>query len=271
MPTDAPTKGLSTVDLALAGKVALITGGSRGIGRAVAARLAEEGCLIGACARTEATLMDAISSLRSRGATAEGIIADVTEPGGVERFVAEAAETLGGVDLLVANVGETVGGGLEESTPEDWARTFELNVGHASRAIRAAVPHMRQRGAGAVAIISSISGIKPSPRAQYGAAKAAEIYLAGALARELAPDRIRVNTVSPGSIIFPGGGWEAFRDREPERFAEFEHRDFPAGRLGSVEEVADVVAFVLSERANWINGVNIAVDGAQGRPSAAGY
>ncbi|HEV7663276.1 MAG TPA: SDR family oxidoreductase, partial [Chloroflexota bacterium] len=107
-----------------------------------------------------------------------------------------------------------------------------------------------------------------NPKAQYGAAKAGEIFLAGALAWELAPLRIRVNTVSPGSIMFPRGGWERFREQQAERFAEFERREFPWGRLGTPEEVADVVTFLLSERGNWINGANIAVDGAQGRPSA---
>ena len=97
---------------------------------------------------------------------------------------------------------------------------------------------------------------------------AAEIFLAGALAWELAPHRIRVNTVSPGSMISSGGGWDRFRAAQPERFTELERREFPRGRLGSPDEVADVVAFVLSERAAWINGTNIAVDGAQGRPSA---
>jgi 3-oxoacyl-[acyl-carrier protein] reductase len=118
-----------------------------------------------------------------------------------------------------------------------------------------------------VVTIASISGSKPGPRPQYGAAKAGEIFLAGALALELGPKRIRVNTVSPGSILFPGGGWEARRSRESEAFAEFERREFPWGRLGTAEEVADVVAFVLSERATWVNGANIAVDGGQGRPS----
>ena len=115
--------------------------------------------------------------------------------------------------------------------------------------------------------ISSISGSKPAPRAQYGAAKAGEIFLSGALALELGPKRVRVNTVSPGSIMFPGGGWAARRQREPEAFGAFESREFPWGRLGTPEEIADVVTFILSERASWVNGANIAVDGAQGRPT----
>jgi 3-oxoacyl-[acyl-carrier protein] reductase len=256
------------LDLGLRGKVGLVTGGSRGIGRAIALRLASEGVKLGICGRTAETLEATLSEVRATGSDAVGVIADVSCPGEVERFVNEAVAALGGADLLVANVGGSAGRGLLESTPEDWARTFDLNLFHAVRAIRAAVPHMQQRGGGSAVSISSISGWKPGPNAQYGATKAGEIFLAGALAWELAPSRIRVNTVSPGSIMFGGGGWERFREREPERFAEFERREFPWGRLGTPEEVADVVAFVLSERASWINGTNIAVDGAQGRPSA---
>jgi len=256
------------VDLGLNGKAALVTGGSRGIGLATARRLVAEGCRIAICGRTRETLDLALAELRAQGGTAHGVVADVTAPGEVERFVDESAAALGGADLLVANVGGSAGGTLLESTAEDWARTFELNLFHAVRAIRAVVPHMARRGGGSAVTIASISGWKPGPRAQYGAAKAGEIFLAGALAWELAPQRIRVNTISPGSTLFPGGGWERFRDADPERFAEFERREFPWGRLGRPEEVADVVAFVLSARASWINGAHIPVDGAQGRPTA---
>jgi 3-oxoacyl-[acyl-carrier protein] reductase len=256
------------MDLGLNGKVGLVTGGSRGIGRSIALRLAAEGVKVSICGRTADTLAATRAELAALGVASHGVVADMTAPGEVERFVDESAAALGGVDLLVANVGGTAGQGLLESTAEDWVRTFDLNLFHAVRAIRAAVPHMQRAGGGSIVSISSISGWKPGPRAQYGAAKAGEIFLAGALALELGPQRIRVNTVSPGSIMFPGGGWERFRTERAERFAEFEQREFPWGRLGTPEEVADVVAFLLSERAAWINGTNIAVDGAQGRPSA---
>src|SRR5205814_3827153 len=114
-----------------------------------------------------------------------------------------------------------------ESTAEDWSRTFDMNLFHAVRMIRAALPQLQARGGGSVVTISPISGWKPGPTAQYGAAKAGEIFLAGALAWELAAARIRVNTISPGSILFPGGGWERFRARDADRFAEFERREFP--------------------------------------------
>jgi 3-oxoacyl-[acyl-carrier protein] reductase len=256
------------VDLGLTGKVGLVTGGSRGIGRSIALRLAAEGVQVAICGRAAETLDATLAEIRAHGVTAHGVVADVTQPGEVERFVDESAAALGGADVLVANVGGTSGQDLVASTPEDWLRTFDLNLFHAVRAIRAAVPHMQARGGGSVVSIASISGWKPGPRAQYGAAKAGEIFLAGALAWELAPLRIRVNTVSPGSIMFPGGGWERFRTEQAERFAEFERREFPWGRLGTPQEVADVVVFLLSDRAAWINGANINVDGAQGRPSA---
>jgi 3-oxoacyl-[acyl-carrier protein] reductase len=232
-----------------------------------------EGAHVAICGRTAETLAQTTAALRASPAPGttqrvHGVVADVTAPGEVERFVEDSAAALGAVDLLVANVGGSAGGLLQESTPEDWMRTFDLNLFHAVRAIRAAVPHMDRRGGGSVVTIASISGWKPAPRAQYGAAKAGEIFLAGALAWELGPQRIRVNTVSPGSILFPGGGWERFRAENPDRFAEFEQREFPWGRLGMAEEVADVVVFLLSQRAQWINGAHVPVDGAQGRPSA---
>jgi 3-oxoacyl-[acyl-carrier protein] reductase len=260
------------MELGIAGKVALVTGGTRGIGHAIVLRLAGEGCRVGLCARTAADVEHTVATLQAQGDphaadAAHGVVCDVTAPGEVERFVDESAQALGGLDLLVANVGGSAGGGLLEATPEDWLKTFDLNLFHAVRAIRAAVPHMEARGGGSVVIVGSISGWKPAPRAQYGAAKAGEMFLAAALAWELAPYRIRVNTVTPGSLRFPGGGWERFAMEHPEAYAEFARREFPWGRLGTAEEVADVVTFLLSERARWINGASIPVDGAQGRPT----
>lgn len=259
------------MDLRLAGKKALVTGGSRGIGRAIALALAGERCSVAICGRGEADLDKTAGELRARGVEAHGLVADVSKEGDVERFVAESAVRLSGVDLLVANAGGSSGGRFTDATPQEWQDTFEINVGHAARAVRSCLPHMQQAGGGAVVIIASISGWKPAPRPQYGAAKAAEIYLAGELARELAPDRIRVNAVSPGSILFPGGGWDSMREKEPGRFAEFVRRDLPLGRLGSPEEVADVVTFLLSERGSWVSGAHICVDGAQGRASTSAW
>jgi len=226
---------------------------------------------VGICARNTEDLNRVVQEVQRQGVTACGVVADVKREGDIEHFVEEAAAKFGRVDLLVSNVGPYLGGRLVTSTPDDWREAFDVHVIHVARAIRACVPHMKEAGGGAVVIIASISGWKPAPRPQYGAAKAAEIYLALELGRELAAEGIRVNAVSPGSILFPGGGWDSLRDRDPKRFAEFIERDFPFGRLGTPEEVADVVTFLLSERASWVSGTQICVDGAQGRPTASAW
>lgn len=256
------------MDLGLADRVAFVTGGTRGIGKAICRALAAEGCHVSFCARDPGAVEETAVELRRLGTRIRGGVADVTAPGAVEPLIEATAAEFGEIHYLVANVGGTAGQTTLDATPEEWARTYEINVGHSIRAIRAAVPHMRTPTECSIVIISSISGLKPGPRAQYGAAKAAEIFAAAALARELAPRRIRVNAVSPGSILFPGGGWDRFAQQHPARFDAFVAQQLPWQRLGRPEEVADVVAFVLSARGRWINGANICVDGAQNNPSA---
>ena len=146
-------------------------------------------------------------------------------------------------------------------------KTFELNLVHAVRVIQAATPHLEQSDAPSVVIVASISGSRPGPRAQYGVAKAAEVQLASSLARELGPRRVRVNTVSPGSILWEGGSWHRRATAMPDVIEAFVAREFPLGRMGTLDEVANVITFVASPRASWINGADVVVDGAQGQPS----
>jgi 3-oxoacyl-[acyl-carrier protein] reductase len=253
------------MDLELNGKVALITGGSRGIGLRTARRLADEGCHLGICGRNLDDLDRAADELRDKGLRVVAVQADVTEPVQAARFVDQCAAELGQIDILVNNVGGASGSNLMEATDEDWRMTFELNVFQIVRMTRLAVLHMRQRGGGGIVNVASISGWQPqlAGTAQYGASKAALIFMTERLALELVHDGIRVNTVSPSSIIWEGGNWDRRRQQQPESFAAYVRDGFPMGRLGKPEEVADVIAFLVSPRAHWINGRHIPVDGLE--------
>ena len=262
------------MDLRLTGRRALVTGGTRGLGRAIVERLLEEGCSVALCARSADVVAGTVDDLGAGGAgrTVHGAAVDVTDPSALTAFVTESAQRLGGLDLLVANAGGAVGGaGVEEIGADDWRATFDLNVVHAAVAVRAALPALVASDAASVLVVSSVSGWRPQPKPQYAAAKAAEIALAASLGRELGPRGVRVNTLSPGSTLFEGGSWARRRDSDPEAFAAFVEREFPLGRLGTADEVADVAAFLLSPRASWISGTDVVVDGAQNAPGMGGY
>ncbi len=260
------------MELHLTGRRALVTGATRGLGRAIAERLADEGCAVALCARSEDVVRQSVAELRERGTTAYGAAVDVGNEAALASFVDDAAAQLGGLDLLVANAGGAVGGsGVADTTAADWRTTLDLNVVHAAVLVRAAVPHLSRSDAASVVVVASISGTRPQPKPQYAAAKAAEIALAASLARELGPAGIRVNSLSPGSVLFEGGSWARRRDGQPEQYAAFVQREFPFGRLGTPQEVADVTAFLLSPRASWISGTDVVVDGAQNAPGMAGF
>ena len=260
------------MDLQLAGRRALVTGGTRGLGRGIVERLVQEGCAVALCARDADAVEATLAELRDAGATAWGEAVDVTDDAALEQFVGRAAHELGGVDLVVANAGGAAGSpALGESTGDDWRTSFDLNAVHTAVLVRAALPHLRRSPAASVVLIASVSGSRPQPKAQYAAAKAAQISMASSLGRELGQDGIRVNSLSPGSILFEGGSWARRRDDDLGGFRSFVLREFPHGRLGTVDEVADVAAFLLSPRASWVSGTDIVVDGAQNAPGLAGY
>ena len=248
------------MDLGLRDKVAIVTGGSRGIGRSIALAFADEGCRVAICARGEEALRQTEAELRERGVDALGIVADVSQASDVERLVAETVERFGRLDALVNNAGTRA----REDTDDVWDATYSSNLQAAVRATRAAVPHLRDSGAGSIVHIASIYGRESGGPASYNAIKSAMISHAKAMALELAPE-IRVNSVAPGSVAFPGGSWGRRLEEDPEGMRRFIAENLPMGRFGTPEEIANVVVFLCSPQASWITGACINVDGGQSR------
>ena len=256
------------MDLHLTDKVALITGSSRGLGLASARALAAEGCRVCLCARGAERLAEAgreVEAAAGRGGAVLTVEADVSTEAGVARVVDRTVETFGGLDILVNNVGKAGGTDIVATTDREWQDALDLTLFPAIRASRLAVPHLRRRGGGVVIMIASIWGRESGGRMTYNAVKAAEISLAKAMAQQLARDKIRVNSVAPGSIMFPGGSWHRRQQEDPAFVAEMIRRDLPFGRFGRDDEVGDVVAFLASDRASWVSGATITVDGCQSR------
>jgi len=254
------------MDLGLGGKVAIVTGASRGIGRGIAEALAREGADLVICARGEEALEAAASELRGAGARVEALALDLGDANAGERLVAAAREAFGGVDVVVNNVGGNRRKPFEETTDQDWTELFDLNVATSFRVTRAAIPAMRERGGGSVVFIASIFGREAGGPGLsiYNTTKSAMISAARIMALELAPENIRVNSVAPGSIRFPGGSWDRRVKEKPEEMEKWVEDNLPLGRFGTVEEVADLVAFLASERASLLTGTCIPVDGSQG-------
>ncbi|MEV7928563.1 SDR family oxidoreductase [Kitasatospora sp. NPDC088779] len=252
----------------LAGLRLAVTGGSRGLGGEIVRRALAQGAVVAACARGSEHL--AVLAREAGEAPLFTTVTDVAQPGSVEEFVGFAAEAMGGIDGVVACAGGARGRGLAEATAEDWTWTWEVNAGHSARLLAAAAPYLRAGGGGSAVVVSSISGWKPGPQSQYGAAKAAQLHLVSSLARELAPDGIRVNAVSPGSMLIEGKRWDRLRREEPEEFARLV-AEVPGGRLVTPREVAEVVLFLLSDVSSGVSGANVPVDRAQNAPGPQGY
>jgi NAD(P)-dependent dehydrogenase (short-subunit alcohol dehydrogenase family) len=258
------------MDLGLAGQVALITGGTRGIGLATAKTLVAEGCRVAVSARNSDGVEETVAALTNDlGGEAIGIVGDMSRPEGVERAVFETVERLGEIDVLVTCAGSSPGGLLENLTEDEWMSSLNLKLMGYVRACRAVVPRMRDNGGGSVVLVVGNDGLKPSYwEMTAGVANAADINFASSLAEQYGPHGVRVNTINPGPVAT--GRWDmlekAFaRDKgvSQEHAHDLALSSLPLGRICTAEEVAAVVAFVASPRASYMNGAHIPLDGGQ--------
>ncbi|MCW6510237.1 SDR family NAD(P)-dependent oxidoreductase [Lichenifustis flavocetrariae] len=246
------------MDLGLKGLRAVVSGGTKGIGRAIVETLMREGADVAFCARSEKDVAAAEENLRSTGGRAFGRSLDIADPEALKAWIAQAASDLGGIDIVVANVSALAIGADETS----WKQSFETDMMGCVRMVEAAKPFLEASKAAAIVSISSVSGREIDFAAgPYGAFKAALIHYTQGLAYQLAGKGIRANTVSPGNTYFEGGVWNQIKDGNPELYKTALALN-PTGRMGTPQEMANAVVFLASPAASFITGTNLVVDGA---------
>ncbi|HLJ34369.1 MAG TPA: SDR family oxidoreductase, partial [Ktedonobacteraceae bacterium] len=232
-------------------------------GKAIVFALASEGCRLALVARGRKTLEETAAELWSKGIEVLPIVADLMIAQDIEIVVQETMQQFGRIDILVHNAGGAKGQNIFDTSDEDWQDALALNVLALSRLAKLVAPVMSQQGGGRIIAISSIFGRETGGRTAYNALKAASISLTKSLARQFAPNNILVNSIAPGSLLFPGSSWDRRKQADPERIAAFVKSELPLGRFGTPEEIAIVVAFLASPLASLISGACIPVDGAQ--------
>ena len=255
------------MDLGLTGRVAMVTGGSRGLGKQIAQTLAREGCKLSICARSQDSLDETLTELRSQGYEAEGTVADVTDPEDGVRFYKDTLNTLGNPDILINNVGGRRGStDFQETTMEQFQEGLEVNLMSAVRLSRLVLDHMKHQKWGRIINISSIYGREHGGSIDYMTGKAGLIAFSKHLALQMAPFNVLVNSVAPGSIDFPGSTWDRFqKTQSPETVEEFVNRNLPMGRFGWPEPIGEIVAFLSSDKADLVTGACVNVDGGQSK------
>lgn len=255
------------MQLGLAGKCALVTGGSRGIGKAIAVSLAREGVSVAICGRSARDVEETARQLAELGVSAAAIVGDVSTLAGSQEVVARALAAFAprSLDILVNNAGGSLGSGaFDKASADDWQRVLDLNLMSAVWCSQAALASL-SAARGVIVHINSICGREYCTSAPYTAAKAAMTGLTKEMAIDLAPRGVRVNGVAPGSIMFPGGSWDARQKKDPAKIDKMLAEQLPWGRFGAPEEIASVVTFLCSQAASWVTGATIPVDGGQGR------
>jgi len=248
------------MDFGIAGKVALVTGATKGIGLGIAQALAREGARVSVVARTESDVQRVAAEIKGFG-----VAADVTTEDGCQRSVEQTREQLGPIDILVNNFGARAGSSWSDSGPKEFEAAFQGNLIVSARMSKLLIDGMIGRGWGRIVVITSVWGREAGGAPAYNADKAAEISMVKSLAREVASKGVTVNAVAPGSILWEGGGWHRRQQADPQGIAEFVRNEMPMGRFGTVEEVASVVAFLCSRQAGLLTGACINVDGGQSR------
>lgn len=247
------------MQIQFAGKRVVVAGGSKGIGRSIALGFATAGADVSICARGQKALAATAEEIASRGVKAHAGVCDLGNGTALAAYVADASKALGGIDILVNNAS---GFGVSDDEA-GWAAGINVDLLATVRASHAAIPHLEQAGGGSILNISSISGHGASARsAPYAAVKAAVINYTMSQALMLAPKRVRVNAIAPGSIEFPGGLWEQRKTSNPQLYGAI-LKSIPFGRLGAPEEIANVALFLCSDLARWITGQTVTVDGGQ--------